>query len=489
MKKLFLIIAFIGIWGYSYAQSAQDALIYSQTFYTGTARSMAMGNAFGALGADLSVASTNPAGIGLFRYNLYSITPAFNFNGSQSSYNGVGANDNELNMGIDNLGFVIARKLNDKNSNGWKFLQFAFGMNKMNDFHSSIDMQGPNATNSRLDTYINQADGTNYNDIANNTNNNYTYFLQPAWDLYLIDTIPGYNNLYYSPVPFGGTYQQNIINTAGAVNQWFFTVSANYNNILYVGATVGFNSLKYVKNSYYSEIDAADTIPYFNSWGVDERVETNGTGVNLKLGAILQPVDWLRIGVAFHTPTWYWDMNDTWQTKTHADLGWGTPSTVVSPTGSFNYTLTTPMKILGDVGIIIGKWGVISAEYERVDYSTMKLNSSNYNFATENGNIKNYYRAQNDIRLGTEWRFGNTDLRAGYAYYSSPYANNLNNGARNVISGGVGFHIYNYTLDLAYVHAVQKQNYYFYGDQYVTVNPSNNTYNRDAFVFTLSYRF
>lgn len=490
MKKLFLIIAFIGIGGFLYAQSAQDALNYSQTFYTGTARSMAMGNAFGALGADLSVAVTNPAGIGLFRYSEYSITPAFNFNTANSLYNGYSTDDNTVNLGIDNLGFVAAKKLDGKNQkNGWKFIQFAFGMNKMNDFHSDIIMQGPNAVNSRLDTYINQADGTNYNDIANNTGNNFTYFLQPAWDLYLIDTIPTYNNLYYSPVPYGGTFQRYEQNTFGAVNQWFFTVSANYNNVLYVGATVGLNSLKYINNSYYSEMDAVDTIPYFNNWGVDERVETNGTGVDLKLGVIIQPVNWLRLGIAFHTPTYYWNMNDTWQTKTHADLGWASSATVSSPVGDFNYTLTTPMKILGDVGIIVGKWGVISAEYERVDYSTMKFNSTSYDFATENSNIKSYYKAENNIRFGTEWRFGNTDLRAGYAYYSSPYANNLNNGARNVVSGGIGFHLYNYTIDLAYVHAVQKQDYYLYGDQYVKVNPASNTYKNNAYVFTLSYRF
>lgn len=489
MKKIFLIIALMGFGGTLFAQSAEDALNYSQTFYTGTARSAAMGGAFGALGADLSVASTNPAGMGLFRYSEYSITPVFNFNTAHSLYNGIGMDDNEANFGIDNFGFVSARKLGYKDQNGWKYLQFAFGMNKVNNFHSSIDMQGPNPVNSRLDVYLSNADGVNYQDIANNTGNNYTYYLQPAWDLYLIDTIPGYNNQYYSPVPFGGTYQRLQKNKYGAVNQYFFTVSANYDNKLYLGATIGLNSLKYTSQSFYSEVDAADTIPYFNSWGVNERVETTGTGINLKVGVIVQPADWIRLGVAVHTPTYYWDMNDTWQTKTHADLQWASPASQSSPVGSFNYTLTTPMKILGDVGIIIGKWGSISAEYERVDYSTMKFHSTDYSFSNENNNIKDYYTAENNIRLGTEWRFGNTDLRAGYAYYGSPYANNLNNAARKVVSAGIGFHLNNYALDLAYVHSIQKQDYYLYGTQQITVNPANNTYKYNSYMVTLSYRF
>jgi len=484
MKKVFLMIALIGFGGSLFAQSAEDALIYSQTFYTGTARSAAMGGAFGALGADLSVAATNPAGLGLFRYSEFSITPTFNFNTAHSLYNGVGMDNNNANFGFDNLGFVSALKLGAK-SHGWKYIQLAAGMNKVNNFHSSITMQGPNATNSRLDVYLNDANGINYQDIANNTNNNYSFYLQPAWDLYLIDTITGSPNTYNQPFAGANLSQQLQKNTFGAVNQWFFSVSANYNNVLYVGATIGLNALKYTSQSDYSEVVTSDNLSPHN-WGVNERVETSGTGINLKLGAIVQPADWIRVGFAFHTPTYYWNMNDTWQTKTYVDPRWTSPNSVFSPVGSFNYTLTTPWKILGDVGIIIGKRGSVSAEYEHVDYPTMKFHATDYGFSTENSNIKSYYKAQNNVRFGTEWRFGNTNLRAGYAYYGSPYANNLNDGSRNVISGGIGFHFGNYALDLAYVHAIQKQDYYLYS---IVPNPANNTYKYNSYLVSLSYRF
>ena len=45
------------------AQNETDALRYSQNFFGGTARSTAMGGAFGALGGDFSSASLLPAGI------------------------------------------------------------------------------------------------------------------------------------------------------------------------------------------------------------------------------------------------------------------------------------------------------------------------------------------------------------------------------------------------------------------------------------------
>ena len=489
MKRYIILLALSVLAGSVFAQGAEDALRYSQTYYMGTARSMAMGGAFGALGADLSVAATNPAGLGLYRLSEYSISPYFTNSIANSKYNGTNQNSYKLNVGLSNVGYVSAIKLNSDRSGGWKYVQFAAGMNKLNDFHSYIDMHGPNANNSRLDVYLTNADGINYNDIANNTNNNYSFYLQPAWDLYLIDTIPGYSNYYYSPVPFGGAYQRDQHYRSGAVNQWFVSAAANFNNFVYIGATLGFNSLRYSDDSYYTESDVADTIPYFNSWELDQSLETTGSGINLKVGIIVQPVNWLRIGAAIHTPTWYYNMTDTWQTTTYADLGWISPSSVTSPVGTFNYSLTTPMKFLGDVGIIVGKRGSISAEWERVNYATMKFYSPDYSFSTENENIKQYYQSTNNFRLGTEWRFGVMDLRAGYAYYGSPYAQSANDGKRVSVSGGLGLHMGHYNFDLAYIHSVQKQNYYFYGNSSVGVNPSSNTYNKNSVVLSVSYRF
>lgn len=487
MKRYLLVMVMVILTGTVFAQGAGDALRYSQTYYMGTARFMATGGSFGALGADLSLASTNPAGLGLFRLNKFSITPMFNTSNTQSVYNGVTATDSKFDMSLGNLGYVRATKIN--NNSGWKYLQLAVGMNKLNDFHANLNMQGPNATNSRLDVYLQNADGINYNDIANNKNNAYSYYLQPAWDLYLIDTIPGYNNLYYSPVPYGGTYQSDQHVVTGSVNQWYVSAAANYNNVVYIGATLGINSLNYNRDSYYSETDIADTIPYFNSWELDQSLQTIGTGIDLKLGIIVQANKWLRLGVAFHTPTWYYSMTDTWQTKTYANLGWVSPSSVKSPIGTYNYSLTTPMKFIGDIGILIGNRGSVSLEYENINYSTMRLNAPDYNFKTENNNIKNYYKSTNNLRLGTEWRFGLMDVRAGYAYYGSPYSNGYNDGSRVSISGGLGFHLSNYTIDMAYVHSVQKQDYYFYGTNNISVNPVNNTFKNNRFAISISYRF
>ena len=488
MKKLFLIIALGLSVSVVFAQSADDALRFSQNFYESTARSSAMGGAFGALGADLSTASTNPAGMGLFRSGYYSVSPEINIRDAGSVYNNVSASDSKTIFNLSNLGYVGIKRLGSETEKGWKFFQFSFGMNRLNNFNTNLDMQGPNPVNSKLDVYLENADGVNYSDIENDKNNLYSFDLQPAWLLYLIDTVPGYQDMYYSPVPFGGTFQREQLQTRGSVNEWFFTFSANYNNVLYVGATIGVDALRYYSNSYYTERDAADTIPYFNSWEYDQYLETRGSGLNVKIGVIVQPVKWIRVGLAYHSPTWYWQLRDTWYTTTYADLGWTDPSSASSPTGSYQYKLTTPMKFLADVGVLIGKKGSVSFEYEHLNYTKAKFDSPSYDYLSENSDIKDYFRASDNFRLGTEWRLGIVDLRAGYAYYGNPYSRNLNNGSRTSYSGGVGFHFGKFLLDAAYVYSKMNKDYYFYGTRDISVEPVRNSYRDHSIILSFSYR-
>ena len=61
------------------AQNEEDAIRFSRISPFGTARSAAMGGAFGALGGDLSTLSTNPGGIGVFRKSEASFTSMLDF--------------------------------------------------------------------------------------------------------------------------------------------------------------------------------------------------------------------------------------------------------------------------------------------------------------------------------------------------------------------------------------------------------------------------
>lgn len=487
MKRSIIILGLLAITLSVFSQTVDDVLRYSQQYYQGTARNMAMGGSFGALGSDFSVASTNPAGMALYRSSELSITPEVSSLSVSSTYNNSYTEDSKSIFDLSNLGYVSTKKL----GNGpWKYFQFAVGMNRLNNYNSNINMQGTNIENSRLDIYVDNANGTNYLDIEDDTYNDYAFDLNPAWWLLLIDTIPGFENQYYSPaVPFAGTLQSETIRTKGSTNEWLMSISANYDDKFFIGATLGLPYIRYYTESVYSEYDIADTIPYFNSWSVTENLATTGWGINLKIGLIYQPLDWIRIGGAFHTPTYYWRMRDTWYTS--HDVNWedGFDDPIPSITGNYEYNLSTPLRVLGDIALLFNSYGSFSAEYEFVDYSTAKLSSRNYGFGNENSDVRNYYVATHNLRLGTEWRFSELSFRGGYALYSSPYADNLNDGKRQSFSLGLGYSFGYSNIDFAYVRWLKNEDYYMYSSENFQPNAVENSYTGQHFVLSLRTRF
>ena len=69
MKRIIICAAAIMFMVAAKAQNDGDALRYSLIGFGGTARYISMGGAFGAIGADFSTLSTNPAGIGAYMKN------------------------------------------------------------------------------------------------------------------------------------------------------------------------------------------------------------------------------------------------------------------------------------------------------------------------------------------------------------------------------------------------------------------------------------
>ena len=80
-----ILVAAIATLGFSFAQAqyVEDAFRFSNSTINGTARILGMGGAQTALGADLSSISGNPAGLGFYRSNDYSVSPTLRFNNLQ----------------------------------------------------------------------------------------------------------------------------------------------------------------------------------------------------------------------------------------------------------------------------------------------------------------------------------------------------------------------------------------------------------------------
>ncbi len=331
------------------------------------------------------------------------------------------------------------------------------------------------------------------------------FYLGPAWETYLLDTVRDNqgNLLLASPVPYQTELEQyQITNTKGSNNEYLISAAGNFDDILYIGATLGLPYLRYFRETTYEEYSLADTLDTFDYWGVYDELKTTGWGVNLKIGAILRPVDFLRIGLAYHTPTYYFSMKDTWRTYTYSSVlalsmeTWYEGS-YDSPQGEYKYKLTTPMRFIGSLAFVIKEIGFINAEYEYVGYTQAKFKAKDYGFDDVNTDIKNVFKGVSNIRVGTEWRLSRIALRAGYAIYGSPYNNNLNDGKRQSFSGGIGYRGNSFEIDFAYVRSTMDENYYLYSYSNTNLDPpieiqSNavtNTFTDQNFVLTARYFF
>ena len=127
---------------------------------------MGLSGAFGALGADFTTSSTNPAGLGLYKTSELIITPSVHIGNVESFYNGSTASDSRSNFYLGNVGFVLASKSKtDPNKPGWRYVTFATGLNRLSDFNRRYVMTGTNAANSLLDTYVEDANGIPFDQI------------------------------------------------------------------------------------------------------------------------------------------------------------------------------------------------------------------------------------------------------------------------------------------------------------------------------------
>ena len=485
MKKILIISALItAAAATALSQTSADALRYSRIDIGGTARYMGLSGAFGALGADFTTSSSNPAGIGLFKSSEFSNTPAVHIGGVQSQSNGLSGSDSRTNFFLGNIGLVMTSKIkSNPNKPGWRYVSFATGLNRLNDFNYRYSMATNNQSSSLLDTYVNSADGVNFHDIEDDPYGAYAFDLNLAWWNWMLDLVPGSTDsaTYYSPVPRNvNKLQSKRIDSWGSMNEYVFSFGANYNERLYLGLTFGIPMIRYFESTVYSEDNIEDSeLVYFDRI---EDLETRGTGFNIKFGLIYRAADWLRFGGAFHSPSWFGNMRDYWVVSMVSEYynspDPGSSDTYYvsnSPSGRYDYKMNTPMRIQGNLAFIIGNIGLVSADYEFANYGKAKFDDYSYSYGEVNMAIENSYAGTHHIRIGTEWRYNIFSFRAGGKYFTSPYQNNINDGSRFGFSGGVGFKQGWFFMDLAYAYRNMKDEYYFYNTPEVVANPVSNT--------------
>jgi hypothetical protein len=468
------------------AQTVDDALRFSQTQVFGTARHTSMGGALGALGGDFSVTSTNPAGLAVYRKSEISITPGLFFGNTNAQYQNNRTDDSNTNFAFGNFG-LLGTNLFREPRNGWVSTTWAIGYNRTNNLHNNKFIAGNNTQSSILDVFLDQAQG-------NSPANLDDFGAGLAFDANLIFRIDTTDNIYASDVPGGGPHgvtQRRSISSTGGMGETVFSFAGNYDNRLYLGATLAIASIRHVYSSNHFEQTLPGPGNTLDNFTFMENVTTSGRGFNLKLGMLYRATDWFRFGLAIHTPTIY-SLTDRYSNEMTsrflgADAVFNT--TARTPIGSFNYNLTTPLRAMGSVAFVIEKQALIGIDYEFSDFSSTRFGSMAFpGFINQiNSEIRNTYTAAHNIRIGGEYRVDPFALRAGYGFTSNPYANNLNQGSMHNISTGFGFRDENYFFDIAYSLGIRNNHeFYIYDARYV--EPAVLDFRRSTILATIGFR-
>ncbi|MDR3184666.1 MAG: hypothetical protein LBT49_04595 [Prevotellaceae bacterium] len=495
------------------AQGAWDGLLLSQTQYEGTARFTAMGGAFAALGGDFTTLSVNPAGIGVYRNTELTFSLAFNHGNTEAKYlAGNPITDSYVNVGVNNLGIVFG---DAHGSDGLVSLNWGVGYNKLHNVtNRRITASGTSGNSSILTVLANElteahpptlSHELDTDNIFDNLSSAYWSHIL-AWQTGLIDTI---NQKYITATENASDLSQSGLlkhayyaEQAGHTGEYVFSLGGNISNRFYFGFTAGMQA---IRNEYYkkysetavnpSDFDTAENPTKFSDFTYSERLNTSGTGYNVKLGFIWKPAAGLRWGAYFHSPTWMY-LTDKFSEQINSHFSDGDRfSSDVSSTS--DYKVVTPVKWGTGFAYIFDNYGLISIDYEGTDYSTLKMYGLEDNYYVRwtdvDDEVREEFKVATHIRAGVEYRIKQYALRGGYAYYGSPVKND-DSYARHIISAGAGYQSGGYFIDAVYsaspgnketLSPYKKETLSLYADN----NNLKNTNFAGKFLITLGFRF
>ncbi|RYU78412.1 OmpP1/FadL family transporter [Hymenobacter persicinus] len=490
--KYWLGLALTGLASHAFAQNETDALRYSRLQFGGPARTLGIGGANVALGADLGNLNSNPAGLGMFQRSEFSFTPGLGLGQTEAQPVGSGSRltDNRNSFHIGSFGAVFTNRLaDDDNSSDWRSGSFGVGFSRLNDFNTQYRytntvsedrsfferLRNPNLVGGTIDGI-----GGTYDDIANQYNKNDYYSLDGlAYGALLTGFYQKKKDKTQDSLSTirrtGPILQNETVLSTGSQNQFDFAYGASYRNKLYVGASLGITTVRYNETRTFEEQEANDptnTTPFLSLVRRDN-LETRGSGFNLKVGAIYRFNDALRVGGSIQTPT-FMRLTDNYSTSLDTRFTAapqpGTPlsASVKLTPGEYTYSLTTPFRASGGAAVTIGKHGFLTGDVEYVNYNQARLGSdeetnNTYTFDVENNNVKALYGSAMNLRFGGEARLDIFRVRAGYARYGDPYKTNDFDRTQQYFTGGLGLRQGNFFIDVAGVYGLEKrysQSYY-----------------------------
>jgi len=460
MKKLLVITMILStqmLWG----QNIQDALRMSNQSYFSSARMAGLGGAFGAMGADFGTISYNPAAVGSYYTNEFSI--GFSSTKTKSEALLIGENEDYFEdsshrrLKLENAGIVF---FSNPSGDSWKSSNFSFGINRTANFDQELYYEGT-SKGSFTDRFLERANGKELSDLDD-------FEAGLAWDvgaIYDPDDELYYKSDYQS-FPNNKLDKNQVISSRGGINEMSFAYGANYNDKFIFGISFGVPFLNYTEEKTYTE-KAIDANSYLQNLEYSEYLSTSGVGFNFKGGFIAKLNKQFRLGASVHSPTLYVLQDDYYTELLYEyDLhnGGGLESSIDgSPDGNFRYQFTTPWRYTGSVGSVfrLNEVGLLlDAEFEYTDFSTGSFDFTEYSTAHgdevnekfQNKSIKDNLKPAMTYKLGVELAYKKVRGRLGYVLPETPFDNDELEDATPSYTFGLGYRDWNYYIDLALVN-------------------------------------
>lgn len=485
MFRVILFISLIVLGFTVYSQNDLDAIRYSRTSVNGSSRFVSMGGAFGAIGADMSCAAFNPAGIGIYRKGEISFSGGLITTFNEGDINGKSSNISNAAFNFNYFGIlgIWPSKL-DKESRHL----VCFTNTQIQNFTNKIRVSSYTNNNSILKDMLEKAKTAG---SSNKLNPSYEGL---AFETLLLDTF--YNNFISLVDTKRTVLQTRDIVTSGKTNERNFSYAYAYKDKFYFGLSIGLPKVEFTSTTTHVEKDDKDSTRIgltspgtytntfigglpglngyyanylgFNSLNYTEYFKTTGSGINFKFGGISRVSDFFRFGFYYHTPTIYNLKDDYYNSMTaYFDKDPSKPTTTKSPKegGYFEYSIITPGKLSLNTAFVIKKISVIGIDYEMINYKSAYIMSNNVSdFAGVNTVIKNKYKTGHNFRVGTELNLKPIMFRIGYNLNGSPFGNTFNgNFSRHIISFGAGFRTKNNIyFDFVWFNAFTTEDYYLY---------------------------
>lgn len=543
MKKIFFSACLLSLFMvYAHAQETYENTKLIDNDLNGTARYVGMGGAMEALGADISVINSNPAGIGLFRRSSGSVSFGLVSQDGASSFK----YGNKTNASFDQAGFVYSMRDGRRT-----FINFGFNYHKSKNFDYILNAaSGLNGASQHKLSYMKAlANENNLDKTSSGWRGKFAYTSQLDNLYYNTLMMTSSDGFFYNDA---SRYEFGRAET-GYIGEYDFNTSVNVNDRVYLGITIGIHDVHYTGHSLYNEALVNLNNQTAGDITVNDERRITGTGYNASFGIIFRPVDAspFRIGLSVTTPTWY-DLKTSNYTylinNTKADGGGKLQGDYPNYTTgeSYEFKLFTPWKFGVSLGHTVGNYLALGASYEYADYSRLDTRVNDgydvdywgdvYEHSSSdepmNRHTRETLKAVSTLKIGAEAKvMPNLAVRAGYNYVSpmfkkegykdgniDSYGSNYSSAtdytnweATNRYTVGVGYTLGKMSFDLAYQYAQTNGKFHPFADSYldytypgqdsngndVTMTESLDNYanavkvsnKRNQLLLTLTYRF